>query len=992
MEVHPYQQKKGMINMKKRFSMLLALAMLVTSLVPSFTANAAFKDVADNNPYREAIVTLSTLDVINGYDDGTFAPDKNISRAEFTKMIVYMLGLGTLSTPITTFPDVSADHWANANIRTAFDLGIINGFDDGTFRPDDPVTYEQALKMVVCTLGYMPFAEAMGGYPNGYRSQASNLKLTDKVTGVGFEAPAPRGIIAQVMFNALEVPKYENINGDWKDSGMTLLKDYQLFTGSKCVLLGVGDSVTSELKTLINSSQMNPLYPTQMAVKDSTSNNIHVINFAKYDITSTQLIDLLGSTIQVYFRQDNLSTDKWLVEISNEIHKTEELSLHSSEIIDLSGNTLRYREEGASNSQSASLNMSNISIRYNGQAVSSGDMINFGTVSNPDNEAFPAALSRLFDSASSDFMYGTVKLVSTEAADTYSMLDIYNYKTLVSQRTVSSSDYKVVDRRQPTHTLLLNPDSDSYTFVLTRDGKDIEPTQIVANNVVLYAESLDGSYKNVRVSSKNISGKISSVNTAKKIITINNNDYAYSQEFENSVISAGNPLTPGLTVKAYIDDFGTVQYGTVQASDSFMPYAYVIAGDLSNDEVLQLKLFAPSNTSAQNISSSTTYAVKAYTVADNAKLNGVRTPASAIDTALQNSTYIPDSSDGATNTNAYNQFIRVSFNAAGEIDNIATETADDGKNIDTSKLERYPSSYQAYTVTSSAVKNGTSTMYSIRSSTPLFVIPSNRNDTTKYALKPAISSTSMISGGTYKVDAYDISESNYPTVMAVYNPTSNIQSGKPISVDTKYALINNVIRTDYDSEYGEVSVVEAFEQSTSTTEKKFSIAPINSKDFSLIGKGDIVLIGYNGDSFANDYEIVLDYDDVSAKLATGDWTDDSKFAKPAKTGSSKSTRVNMYNVVRASYEENILHVSREAVANQAALEANYDEIAVSSSTPIVRYDAEADEFTPFAPDSSSNLTIENIYDYANNGTECSRIAVVSLYTSASRTVQLIVIY
>ena len=65
-----------MIKMKKHFSMLIALAMILTSLVPSFTASAAFSDVDDSNSYVEAISTLSTLQVINGYEDGSFQPEK----------------------------------------------------------------------------------------------------------------------------------------------------------------------------------------------------------------------------------------------------------------------------------------------------------------------------------------------------------------------------------------------------------------------------------------------------------------------------------------------------------------------------------------------------------------------------------------------------------------------------------------------------------------------------------------------------------------------------------------------------------------------------------------------------------------------------------------------------------------------------------------------------------------------------------------------------
>ena len=124
--------------------MLIALAMILTSLVPSFTASAAFSDVDDSNSYVEAISTLSTLQVINGYEDGSFQPEKEITRAEYTKMIVYMLGMDSFTTPITTFTDVPESHWANAYIKTAFDMGIINGFDDNSFRPLDFTTRAEA--------------------------------------------------------------------------------------------------------------------------------------------------------------------------------------------------------------------------------------------------------------------------------------------------------------------------------------------------------------------------------------------------------------------------------------------------------------------------------------------------------------------------------------------------------------------------------------------------------------------------------------------------------------------------------------------------------------------------------------------------------------------------------------------------------------------------------------------------------------------------------
>ena len=431
--------------MKKRFSMLLALTVLLTSLIPSFTANAAFSDVADSHPYKKAISTLSTLKVINGYEDGTFAPDKDISRAEFTKMIVYMLGLGNLSTPITTFEDVPQTHWANANIRTAYDLQIINGFDDGLFRPDQPVTYEQALKMVVCTLGYQPYAEQMGGYPYGYREQASILKLTDNVSNLGFSDNAPRGVIAQIMFNALEVEKHESVNGAWKPSGKTLLNDYLNVEGLKGTLVGVEDSKTSECtSTLIKG---------KMAVKDSVTSTEHVIDFSDHELTAAQLIQKLGKTVQVYYRKDKLTNEKWLVELSDEIYSNTELTINSSQIADFSGNTIKYLKEGEKNPKTIILDMANLSVRYNGRAVKTTDTFNGNT--------FPAALNDLLNPSSAKFMYGTVRFVANGSDSSFNMIDIYNYETIVAQRAVQTSDYRVTDKLTPSKTLTLNPDANN---------------------------------------------------------------------------------------------------------------------------------------------------------------------------------------------------------------------------------------------------------------------------------------------------------------------------------------------------------------------------------------------------------------------------------------------------------------------------------------------------------------------------------------------------
>ena len=88
-------------QMKKQLSLFVAVIMLMTTLFSAVSVNADFSDVADDYRYKDAITTLSKLNIINGYDNGTFEPEKDITRAEFTKIIVYMLGFGDLTEPIT---------------------------------------------------------------------------------------------------------------------------------------------------------------------------------------------------------------------------------------------------------------------------------------------------------------------------------------------------------------------------------------------------------------------------------------------------------------------------------------------------------------------------------------------------------------------------------------------------------------------------------------------------------------------------------------------------------------------------------------------------------------------------------------------------------------------------------------------------------------------------------------------------------------------------
>ena len=194
-----------MKNNKKILSVALAGALAFGSMGAAF---AAIPEDVKGTDYETAVERLAALEILKGYEDGTFKPGQTITRAEFATVVVRSLGLESsakASMGSTNFNDVASNHWASGYINIASGLKVINGRGDGVFDPEAPVKYEEAVTMIVRALGYEPAAQSKGGYPNGYLVIAGQEDITDDVNGT-IGTSAPRGIVAQLMDNSLEVP------------------------------------------------------------------------------------------------------------------------------------------------------------------------------------------------------------------------------------------------------------------------------------------------------------------------------------------------------------------------------------------------------------------------------------------------------------------------------------------------------------------------------------------------------------------------------------------------------------------------------------------------------------------------------------------------------------------------------------------------------------------------------------------------------------------
>lgn len=198
-------------NLKKVISAVIALA-LSASTFATVSFAKSFTDVASTASYAEAVDVLSGLGIINGYEDGTFGPDKTIKRSEAAKIIVAMVNkIATAEGRMgaTQFDDVAADHWASGFINVGVADKFINGKSAVRFDPDGEVKYNEIVKMIVSCLGYEEYAQFYGGYPNGYISIADSEGIT-KGCSMDGDAAATRAVVAQLVYNALKTPVIQN--------------------------------------------------------------------------------------------------------------------------------------------------------------------------------------------------------------------------------------------------------------------------------------------------------------------------------------------------------------------------------------------------------------------------------------------------------------------------------------------------------------------------------------------------------------------------------------------------------------------------------------------------------------------------------------------------------------------------------------------------------------------------------------------------------------
>lgn len=185
----------------------LLIFILMITLLGEVVYGISFSDVDSEHKNTIAIYEMAEAGILNGYEDGTFKPDNPVTRAELSVIISRTLGFKKDEEKIDVklpFDDVYDGYWAIDYIKYAYKTKIINGMGDGTFLPAGKVTYEQAVKMIVCASGFEKEAKVMTDekWYSGYLKIAERVGILENVTAhIG--KSATRSDIVQMMYNSI---------------------------------------------------------------------------------------------------------------------------------------------------------------------------------------------------------------------------------------------------------------------------------------------------------------------------------------------------------------------------------------------------------------------------------------------------------------------------------------------------------------------------------------------------------------------------------------------------------------------------------------------------------------------------------------------------------------------------------------------------------------------------------------------------------------------
>lgn len=228
------------VKMKRNKLMAVFLTLaLAFGMTPAF---AVYTDADDSASYNDAACRLSDLGILNGYEDGSFGPYKSVTRAQIAKMIVCVMDKEDAAKTrgySSRFFDVPDGHWAVPYINFAAQNGILKGYADGSFKPEQEVTYAELSAILLRMLKYTE--EDLGyEWPENYTTKATSLGWNQGESMVS-SSVLTRAMTAMMIDDAL----FTDVNPDAGMGTKCLISLYDKEVLEDALLMDFRSSLTS---------------------------------------------------------------------------------------------------------------------------------------------------------------------------------------------------------------------------------------------------------------------------------------------------------------------------------------------------------------------------------------------------------------------------------------------------------------------------------------------------------------------------------------------------------------------------------------------------------------------------------------------------------------------------------------------------------------------------------------------------------------------------
>lgn len=524
-----------MKKLKKCILLIVTLALILNTLSVGALAES-FTDV-EGSSHADNIRLLYDLGIVNGKTETEFEPDATLTRAEYTTILLRLLGLEGKSGGNSAFLDVPESHWAHTAVNLAYDLRYVNGVGNGMFAPDTPIKVTEVIKMMVCALGWELKAESKGGYPTGYMATAIDLDILEGVS-ITADGEITRGEMATLVANSLEVEMYSHEDYDYGvNEGKTLL-DYMDIT---------------KYEGQITANHMTSLDAQSVTTKGRVAMGSLIFNCG-----TTNAGSLLGRNVTLYAKKSD-TVDGDIVSISVD-KLSDSVIVRASEIQgDTTTSRLSYREALTDDKKGVSIK-GGAKLVYNGSVKS------------------PWGLSDIKPPR------GSVTLIMNDGsnADVIIVNEYKNY--LVNAVDMTDSTVYLMQNTFSKGSLVLDEDSSSVEFeLIDYDGSEITVKDLKKWDVLSVSESTDGKLVHIIRSSLKTEGRVTA--TSDDVVYIDDVDYKVCSDIVKSPI-----LNDEGTF--YLDYHGNIAHfekGSVSAEK----YGWLVAmgkkGSMSSN--LQVKLF-----------------------------------------------------------------------------------------------------------------------------------------------------------------------------------------------------------------------------------------------------------------------------------------------------------------------------------------------------------------------------------------------------------------